>query len=54
MSAPFRLTPQAIDDLDRIWWFNVEHNVEAANRIEAEIVATCYRLAKRPLMGTKR
>ena len=54
MSAPFRLTPQAIDDLDRIWWFIAEHSVESANRVEAEIIATCHRLAKRPLMGTKR
>ena len=54
MSAPFRLTPQAIDDLDRIWWFIAERSVEAANRVETEVIATCHRLAKRPLMGTKR
>jgi plasmid stabilization system protein ParE len=29
-------------------------NRHAAGRVEAEIVATCRRLAKRPLIGTKR
>ena len=54
MSALFEPTPQAIDDLDRIWWFIAEHSREAANQVEAEIVATCRRLAKRLLMGMKR
>ncbi|MGA2717027.1 MAG: type II toxin-antitoxin system RelE/ParE family toxin [Bryobacteraceae bacterium] len=54
MNAPFQLTPQATEDLDAIWWFIAEHNKDAADRVEIEIVATCRRLAKHPLMGTKR
>jgi plasmid stabilization system protein ParE len=29
-------------------------NRQAADEVELEIVATCHRLAKHPLMGTKR
>jgi plasmid stabilization system protein ParE len=54
MNAPFQLTPQATEDLDAIWWFIAEDNRNAADRVELEIVATCRRLAKHPLMGTKR
>jgi plasmid stabilization system protein ParE len=54
MNAPFQLTPQAIEDLDAIWWFIAERNRDAANRVELEIVADCRRLAKHPRMGTKR
>jgi plasmid stabilization system protein ParE len=54
MNAPFQFTPQATEDLDAIWWFIAEDNRDAADRLEMEIVATCRRLAKHPLMGTKR
>jgi plasmid stabilization system protein ParE len=54
MSAPFRLTLQAIEDLDGIWWFIAEKNQDAADRVEAEILAACRRLAKHPLMGNRR
>ena len=54
MNAPFQFTPQATEDLDAIWWFIAEHSREAANRVELEILATCRRLAKHPLMGTRR
>lgn len=54
MNATFQLTPQATEDLDAIWWFIAEDNREAAGRVEMEIVATCRRLAKHPLTGTKR
>ena len=54
MNAPFQLTPQAAEDLDAIWWFIAEDSSDAADRLEMEIVATCRRLAKHPLMGTKR
>jgi plasmid stabilization system protein ParE len=50
----FQFTPLATEDLDAIWWFIAEHSSDAAERVESEIVATCRRLAKRPLMGTKR
>jgi len=54
MNAPFQFTAQATKDLDAIWWFIAEHSRDAADRVEMEIVATCRRLAKHPLMGTKR
>ncbi len=37
MNAPFHLTPQAIEDLDVIWWFIAERSRDAANRVEMEI-----------------
>ena len=54
MNAPFQFTPEGIEDLDTIWWFIAEHNRDAADRVELEIVATCRRLAKHPRMGIKR
>jgi plasmid stabilization system protein ParE len=54
MSAPFEFTPQATEDLDAIWWFIARDSRESADRVEMEIVATCRRLAKHPLMGSKR
>jgi plasmid stabilization system protein ParE len=39
MSAPFRLTSQAIEDLDAIWWIIAEDNWAAAERVETEIIA---------------
>jgi plasmid stabilization system protein ParE len=54
MNASFALTPQAMEDLDAIWWFIAEDNRDAADRVETEIVASCRRLARHPLMGTKR
>ena len=54
MNAAFQFTPQATEDLDAIWWFIAGDNREAADRVEMEIVATCRRVAKHPLMGTKR
>jgi plasmid stabilization system protein ParE len=54
VNAPFELTPLAAEDLDGIWWFIAEDSRDAADRVELETVATCRRLAKHPLMGTKR
>jgi antitoxin ParD1/3/4 len=54
MNSPFQFTPQATEDLDSIWWFIAEDSRDAADRVEMEIVATCRRLAKHPLMGMKR
>jgi plasmid stabilization system protein ParE len=54
MNAPFEFTPQATEDLDAIWWFIAEDNRDAANRVEAEIVASCRRLARYPQMGARR
>lgn len=54
MSASIEFTPQATEDMDAIWSFIAHDNRQAANRVEMEIVASCRRLAKRPLMGARR
>jgi plasmid stabilization system protein ParE len=54
MRASVQFTPRATEDLDAIWWFIAQDNRDAANRVEAEIVATCLRLAEKPRMGTRR
>jgi plasmid stabilization system protein ParE len=54
LNALFQLTSQAIEDLDAIWWNIAEDSRDAAERVEAEILATCHRLAKHPQMGRKR
>jgi plasmid stabilization system protein ParE len=54
VNTPFQLTPQATEDIDAIWWFIAGDNREAADRVEREIVSTCWRLAKHPRMGIKR
>jgi antitoxin ParD1/3/4 len=47
----FQLTPQALEDLDELWYFIGKESREAADRVEAEIIATCVRLAAYPLIG---
>lgn len=46
MSQPFQLTPQAIEDLDTIWWRVADDSRVAAERIEPEIIATFHRLSQ--------
>jgi plasmid stabilization system protein ParE len=52
--ASFQLTPQAREDLDAIWWNIAKDNLDAAERVESEIISACRRLAKHPRMGNKR
>jgi plasmid stabilization system protein ParE len=54
MNSGFALTPLAVQDLDDIWCFIAEDSPEAATRVEAEVVATCRRLAQHPLIGSRR
>jgi plasmid stabilization system protein ParE len=54
MPSSFLLTPQALDDLNEIWDFIAESNVQAANRVESAILAACNDLAMHPLIGSKR
>jgi addiction module RelE/StbE family toxin len=54
MNTAVQFTQQAVEDLDDIWWFIAADKRDAADRVEAEIVASCRRLAKHPLMGVKR
>jgi plasmid stabilization system protein ParE len=48
---PFRLTPKAKDDLFDIWSYIAPTNLEAADRLENEVMQTCERLADRPDLG---
>lgn len=50
----FRLTPRALNDLSDIWDYIAEDSVSAANRVESAILSVCYRLARNPLIGSKR
>lgn len=54
MNAAFEFTPLATEDVEAIWWFIAKNSRDAAERVDAEIEATCQRLAKHPLMGTTR
>ena len=54
MNALFQFTPEAIEDLDNIWHFIAQENPQAADRVEAEIIATCLRIAGYPRIGHKR
>jgi plasmid stabilization system protein ParE len=54
MIPRIQLTPQAVEDLDEIWWFIANDSRDAADRVEREILATCHWLAQHPGMGHKR
>ena len=54
MSPAYLLTPRAIDDLDSIWAYIAQDNAAAADRVEAAIFTACERLARYPLLGSRR
>jgi plasmid stabilization system protein ParE len=54
MPPAFELASRAVDDLDGIWNYIAEDNVDAANRVEAAILAACASLARHPMLGSKR
>jgi len=45
MNPFFDPTPLASEDLDQISWFITTDSLQAVDRVEAEIVAACRRLA---------
>lgn len=47
----FRLTPDAVEDLDAIWQFICRDNPAAADAVEEEIRTACAMLAKASLSG---
>jgi plasmid stabilization system protein ParE len=49
--ASFRLTRDAIDDLDAIWLHIYESNPKAADAVEDEIRSACALIAEHPLQG---
>ncbi len=54
MNALFQFTTEAIEDLDNIWYFIAQESPQAADRVEAEVIATCRRIAEYPRIGHKR
>lgn len=54
MPTPFQLTPRALNDLDDIWNYIAEDNVNAADRVESTILSACNSLARYPMLGSKR
>ena len=50
----YRFTPQALDDLFRIWIYIDQDNREAANRVEDAVFRACELIAKSPLAGQVR
>lgn len=46
--------PEALNDLDEIWEFIAKDNVDAANRIVTQVLATCENLSHLPLQGHHR
>ena len=49
--ASFRLTREAIEDLDAIWLYIYKSNPRAADAVEEEIPSACASLAQSPLQG---
>lgn len=49
--SEFKLSPQAFNDVDEIWEFIAEDNLDAADRVRDEIFAACDKLAEMPGMG---
>jgi plasmid stabilization system protein ParE len=49
--ASFRLTRDAIDDLDGIWLHIYKSNPKAADAVEEEVRSACASLAENPLQG---
>ena len=48
---PYRLTRAAEDDIFDVWALVADHNLPAADALEAEIYACCRPLAERPDLG---
>lgn len=49
--SSFKLSPEAFQDIEGIWDFISEDNVDAADRVREEIFAACEMLAEVPGMG---
>jgi len=49
--SDFKLAPQAFRDIDELWDFIAEDNLDAADRVRDEIFAACEKLAEMPGMG---
>ena len=54
MGPFFRLSHRALEDLDSIWSYIAADSVDAANRVESSILASCEMLGRFPMLGAKR
>jgi plasmid stabilization system protein ParE len=50
--SSYLFIPQAEDDLFTVWSFIAQDNIEAAERVEAQIYAACAFLSSTPQAGT--
>jgi plasmid stabilization system protein ParE len=50
----YALHPEALTDIDEIWEYIAADNIEAADRVVAEIFAAGHTLATSPHMGHRR
>lgn len=51
---PYRLTPEADDDLDQIWEYIARDNVAAADRTDQRLHDEMHKLAEMPGLGHRR
>ena len=50
----FQLTRSALADIDELWSYIADDNLDAANRVAEAILDACALLAERPLVGHTR
>jgi plasmid stabilization system protein ParE len=50
----FRLSPEAANDIDEIWRFIADKNIQAAKRVRQELLKACRMLAANPRLGHQR
>jgi toxin ParE1/3/4 len=51
---PFRLAPEARADIEEIWAYVAEDNIEAATRVRQAFLDACRLLAQHPRLGHRR
>ena len=49
--SPFILSPESVDDLDEIWLYIAEDDIEAADRFEEKLRNAMQLVADRPQIG---
>jgi len=50
----FRLSPEAVRDIEGIWEYLARDNMRAARRVRLALLAACRRLAQQPGLGHRR
>src|SRR5678815_3183354 len=50
----YELTRSALADIDELWTYIAEDNIEAADRVSSAILDACALLAEQPLIGHTR